>query len=198
MFFRKSKAVVLGLFLVLSFVVPGLAQNKNSADSPLQRLEIMRQKLETMRRSLSSAASVLKEDNKDDKSKKDDKASAETPLGRLKALEKEASKLQSEVNSLRGRVDRAEKYEISDIEQLETTVSEFQAQVDKTLLESASARANPVSDVGKPREKKKKGKFLGIFGGGGNDEYEDLIGNVTPGRDRELFIVATREVRKNN
>ena len=30
------------------------------------------------------------------------------------------------------------------------------------------------------------------------DEYEELIGTVTPGRDRELFIVATREVRKNN
>jgi outer membrane protein assembly factor BamD len=52
--------------------------------------------------------------------------------------------------------------------------------------------------VGKAREKKKKKKFLGIFGGGGSDEYEELIGNVSPGRDRELFIVATREVRKKN
>ena len=198
MFFRKNKAVLLSLFLVLSFIVPGLAQNKNNADSPVQRLEIMRQKLETMRRSLNSAASVLKEDNKDDKSKKDDKNSAETPLGRLKALEKEASRMQSEVNSLRGRVDRSEKYEISDVEQLEASVSEFQARVDNALRESATARANPVSDVGKPREIKKKKKFLGIFGGGGNDEYEELIGTVTPGRDKELFINATKEVRKNN
>ena len=198
MFLRKYKAVILSLFLILSFIIPAAAQNKNSADSPMQRLEIMRQKLETMRRSLSTVSATLKEDSKDDKSKKDDKASAETPFGRIKSLEKEASRLQSEVNTLRGRFDRSEKYEMSDIEQLEVTVSEFQTRVDNALLESASARANPTSDVGKPREKKKKGKFLGIFGGGGNDEYEELIGNVTPGRDRELFIVATREVRKNN
>jgi outer membrane assembly lipoprotein YfiO len=199
MFFRKNnKAAILSLFLALSFVVPGLAQNKNTDNSPLQRLEIMRQKLETMRRSLGSVSATLKESSKDDKSKKDDKQSLETPLGRIKALEKETSNLQSEVNNLRGKVERSEKYEISDIEQVEATVSEFQARVDNALLESASARANPVSDVGKPREIKKKKKFLGIFGGGGNDEYEELIGTVTPGRDKELFINATKEVRKNN
>jgi hypothetical protein len=98
---------------------------------------------------------------------------------------------------LRGKIDRSEKYEISEIDQLETSVSDLQSRVDKTLTETASARANPESEVGKPREKKKKGKFLGIFGGG-TDEYEELIGTVTPGRDKELFIVATREVRKNN
>ncbi|MEJ7700996.1 MAG: outer membrane protein assembly factor BamD [Pyrinomonadaceae bacterium] len=37
-----------------------------------------------------------------------------------------------------------------------------------------------------------------MFGGGGTDEYEELIGTVTPGRDRELFIEATKNVRKNN
>jgi len=198
MFLQKNKAVILSLFLALSFVIPGLAQNKNSADSPAQKLEIMRQKLETMRRSLNTVATALKENDKEDKSKKDDKKSPETPLGRIKSLEKEVSNLQSEVNTLRGRADRSEKYEASDIEQFETTVSELQTRVDNALLETASARANPESDVGKPREKKKKGKFLGIFGGGGNDEYEELIGNVTPGRDKELFIVATREIRKNN
>ena len=64
--------------------------------------------------------------------------------------------------------------------------------------ETAEARANPKSAVGTEREIKKKKKFLGIFGGGGNDEFDELIGTVTPGRDRELFIVATREVRKKN
>ncbi|MGI8641672.1 MAG: outer membrane protein assembly factor BamD [Pyrinomonadaceae bacterium] len=198
MFFNKSKAVIFSLFLLMSIVVPGLAQRKTNDNTPLQRLEVMRQKLETMRRSLGSAASVLKDDNKDDKSKKDDKNSLETPLGRLKSLEKETSSLQSEVNTLRGKVDRSEKYEQSEIDQIETTVSELQVRVDNALTETAGARANPISDVGKPREKKKKGKFLGIFGGGGNDEYEELIGNVVPGRDRELFIEATKNVRKNN
>ncbi len=197
MVFNKYKAIVFSLFLSLSFAAAGAAQKKSSDNTPLQRLEVMSQKLDTMRRSLSSAASVLKDENKDDKSKKEDKNSLETPLGRLKSLEKEASAFQSEVNNLRGKVDRAEKYEQGDVDQIETTVSEFQVRVDSALTETASARANPVSDVGTAREKKKKKKFLGIFGGGA-DEYEELIGNVVPGRDRELFVEATKNVRKNN
>jgi len=198
MFSIKNKSFVLGFLLIFGLAVPGLAQQKKDADgSPVQRIQVMRQKLETMRRSLSGARSVLKEDKKEDKSKKDDKTNLETPLSRLSGLEKETSNLQSEVNSLSGKLDRSEKYESGDIAQLETSVSEMQTRVDAALTETASARANPVSDVGKPREPKKKKKFLGIFGGG-TDEYEELIGSVTPGRDRELFIVATKEVRKNN
>jgi hypothetical protein len=75
-------------------------------------------------------------------------------------------------------------------------VADIQTRTDAVLVETASARANPESNVGKPRDIKKKKKFLGIFGGSGNDEYDELIGNITPGRDRELFIVAAREVRK--
>jgi len=198
MSFRKNKTLIFSLLLILSFVVPGMAQKNEAQGTISQRLEVMRQKLETMRRSLSSAASVLKDDNKEDKSKKDDKSNLETPLGRLRGLEKEASGLQSEVNTLRGKADRSEKYEASEVDQYEAAVAELQVRTDNALTETAGMRANPVSDVGKPREVKKKKKFLGIFGGGGNDEYEELIGNVTPGRDRELFIVATKEVRKNN
>ena len=197
MFLHKYKVVFLGLFLVLGFATNGAAQNREGQGSVSQRLDVMRQKLETMRRSVESAASVLKDENKDDKSKKDDKSRVETPLGRLRGLGKEASSLQSEVNTLRGKVDRAEKYEISEIDQLEATVGELQTRTDNALTETAGARANPESAEGKAREVKKKKKFLGIFGGG-TDEYEELIGTVTPGRDRELFIVATREVRKNN
>ncbi|HXH69045.1 MAG TPA: outer membrane protein assembly factor BamD [Pyrinomonadaceae bacterium] len=198
MFLDKNKTIILSLLLVLGSVVPSLAQKKDADGSPAQRIQVMRQKLETMRRSLSSARSVLKDDKKEDKSKRDDKTNLETPLSRLSALEKETSNLQSEVNSMSGKLDRSEKYEAGDVDQLEASVSEMQARVNVALMETASARANPVSDVGKPRDIKKKKKFLGIFGGGGNDEYEELIGSVTPGRDRELFIVATKEVRKNN
>ncbi len=198
MFSIKNKAIILSLLLALSLVVPSLAQKKDTDGSPAQRIQVMRQKLESARRSLNSARSVLKEDKKEDKSKKDDKTNLETPLARLSALEKDVSNLQSEVNSLSGKLDRSEKYEAGDVDQLEASVSEIQARVDAALTETASARANPVSDVGTSREVKKKKKFLGIFGGGGNDEYEELIGSVTPGRDRELFIVATKEVRKNN
>lgn len=199
MFLGKNKLVLLSLLAVLSFIVPASAQNRTSGDGTVsQRLDVMRQKLETMRRSLSSAASVLKDENDGDKSKKDDKNKLETPLGRLRSLEKEASQLQSEINSLRGKIDRSEKYEMSEIDQFEEAVAGLNTRVDNALLETASARANPESNVGKAREVKKKKKFLGIFGGGGNDEYDELIGEVTPGRDRELFVVATREVRKGN
>ena len=191
MFFRKNKTIVLSLVLILSCVVPSLAQN-----TVAQRLDIMRRNLDTMRRSLDSAASVLKQENKEEK-KKVDKTALDTPYARLTALEKEAATLQAEVNNLKGKIDRSEKYEQSEVDQLETTVVEFQKQVDNALTETAGARANPDSLVGTKREIKKKKKFLGIFGGGA-DEYEELIGSVTPGRDKELFIVATREVRKNN
>lgn len=197
MFLGKNKAIFLSLLAILSIVASLSAQTRNDA-TPVQRLDVMRQKLDIMRRSLGGAMSVIKEENKSDKTKKDDKDKLDTPLGRLTSLEKDAARLQSEVNSLRGKIDRAEKYEISDVDQIETTVTEFQASVDKALVETASARANPTSTVGQTREIKKKKKFLWIFGGGGNDEYEELIGSVTPGRDRELFIIATREVRKNN
>jgi outer membrane protein assembly factor BamD len=199
MFVFAKNIVLLSVLIITGFVVSGSGQAKPGDGTAVQRLEVMGQKLTIMRRSLASAASVLKEESKADKSKKDDKTSADTPLARLSGLEKEAGRLQSDVSSLRGKVDRSEKVENSEIDSLEQAVSEFQTRVDAAQLETANARATPTSNVGKPRDKKKKKKFLGIFGsGGGSDEYEDLIGTVSPGRDRELFIVATREIRKKN
>ncbi|MFN0278420.1 MAG: outer membrane protein assembly factor BamD [Pyrinomonadaceae bacterium] len=193
-----KRLVFFSLLLVLGSVTLNFGQAKPNDGTVSQRLEVMGQKLSIMRRSLTSAASVLKEENKDDKSKKDDKNKTDTALGRLLGLEKEAARLQSDVSSLRGKVDRGEQFEKTEVDSLEQAVSELQARVDAAQLETAAARAEPTSNVGKPREKKKKKKFLGIFGGGGSDEYEELIGSVSPGRDKELFIVATREVRNKN
>ncbi|MBS1797744.1 MAG: outer membrane protein assembly factor BamD [Acidobacteria bacterium] len=198
MFVSVRKAIILSFILVIGSMLPAAAQNRTVDGTPVQRLEIMRSKLEAMRQSLKNAMASLKEDNKDDKNKKDDKEKLDTPLGRLKALDKEVASVQSDVNSLRGKVDRAEKYEMSDIDQAEARVSELQIGVERALQETASNRANPKSTVGDKRDIKKKKKFLGIFGGGGNDEYDELLGSVVPGRDRELFVAATREVRKNN
>lgn len=190
--FFKVSLLVSCVFGLVSFAFP---QVKPGDGSPSQRLEVMRQKLETIRRSASSSISVLKQEG----GKDDGKAQADSPIARLRSIEKEASSLQSDVNSLRGKLDRSEKYEAAEVDQLEASVADLQSRADKVLVETATARANPESNVGKPREPKKKKKFLGIFGGGGgNDEYEELIGGVSPGRDRELFIVATREVRKKN
>lgn len=210
MFFRERKAILLSLLFVLFLNGAATAQQqqqqqqkpgRNAEGSPGQRLEVLRQRLDSLKRSVGGAISAFKDDGKQEKSKKDDKkddkAALETPVGRLKSLDKDVSRLLTEVNELRGKYERSEKYEISDIDQLEATASDLQARVDSLLTETASARTNVESDVGKEREVKKKKKFLGIFGGG-TDEYEELIGTVTPGRDKELFIVATREVRKNN
>lgn len=191
--FNKKTALTL-VAVIAAFSIQVFAQAKPGDGSPSQRLEVMKQKLETIRRSAASAASVLKQEGEEDKKKEN----VDTPIARLRSIEKEASTLQSDVNSIRGKVDRSEKYEASEIDQLEAAVAELQTRAEAVQVETAQARASDVSPVGKPREKKKKKKFLGIFGGDGTDEYEELIGSVSPGRDRELFIVATREVRKKN
>lgn len=194
--FLVKREIVVSLFIIIGLMATGLFAQQPGDGSPAQRLEVMRQKLETIRRSAAGAASALKQETKGDK--KDDKEDANTPYARLKGIEKEASSMQSDINSLRGKLDRSEKYDASEIDSFETAVADLQTRADSLQTETAAARANPESNVGKPREIKKKKKFLGIFGGGGNDEFDELIGTVTPGRDRELFIVATREVRKKN
>ena len=193
---KLFKNTIAAFAIAVMFAAGAIAQQKPSDGTPSQRLEVMRQKLETMRRSMNGIASVLKDENKGDSSKKNDKGDLDTPLARVQSLEKEAGRLASEVNSLRGKIDRSEKFEMSEVDQLETAVSELMTRVDAVQLETANARAATDSPVGKPREQKKKKKFLGIFGGGGSDEYDELIGSVSPGRDRELFITATREIRK--
>jgi len=194
---RNKRIIAAVALAIFALSVTSFGQDKAGDGSPLQRLDVLGSKLDAMRRSISGAESALKTENKADK-KKDDKEQLDSPLGRLQAMEKEITRTQSDVNNLRGKVDRGEKYDVADIAQLEATVADLHSRSDKVLVDTASARANPESNVGKPREIQKKKKFLGIFGGGGNDEYDELIGTVTPGRDRELFVVATREVRKKN
>ena len=57
--FHKSKAIFLGILLVLGLVVPSFAQN-----TPVQRLDVLRQKLDSMHRSLSGAISAFKDEDK--------------------------------------------------------------------------------------------------------------------------------------
>ena len=196
MFLRTSRNFLVASVAILAAFAAVPAQKSDATD--IQRLNVMSDKLSRMKRSLDSIATALKADAKGEKSKKDDKEKLDTPLGRIQSLQKDASRLSEQVGSLRGKVDRGEKYEKSDVDNAEQAVSELQAQIERFQNETAAARAVPDSPVGKPREIKKKKKFLGIFGGGGNDEYDELIGTVSPGRDKELFIVATREVRKKN
>lgn len=186
---RNFAALVLGAILVFGLGA-SVALAQGGEGSPAQRLEVMRSKLDSMRRSLSSAASSVKSD-----AQKDDKSKAEDAASRLKGLEKEAGSVLSEVTDLRNKNERAERIETRDIEKLETTVAELNTRVETALRETASVRGTSTS----ASTKKKKGKFLGIFGGGGDDDkYAELTGEALAGRDRELFEVAAKEVRKGN
>lgn len=195
---KKFVLSILSMVLIAAAVGASVAQNRPSDASDSQRIDVMRDKLERMKRSLEGMITSLKSDAKGTNSggKKDDKKSLDTPLGRLEGLMKDVNRLFGDVNSLRGKVDRSEKYERSDVDNYEQAVNELQARVDRAQSEIAASRSVTETTAGKPREVKKKGKFLGIFGKGGNDEYDELLGTVSPGRDKELFVFATREVRK--
>lgn len=191
-------ALFFKLFAVVIFgtISSGVLVAQQGTD--VQRMDVMRDKLDRARRSLNSSITVIREENRSDRSKRDDDKKLDTPLGRLVALERDTRKLAGDVNSLRGKIDRSEKFERDDIDSMEQAVTELLQRIETVQLETAAERAQVTSPVGRPREVKKKKKFLGIFGGGGTDEYEELIGSVSPGRDKELFIVATREVRRKN
>jgi len=66
-----------------------------------------------------------------------------------------------------------------------------------TMRERSAAPAAAADNKGE-KKKKKGGFFARILGRGGNDEYDELVGTVAPGRDRELFEVATKAARKDS
>ena len=64
-FYKKSLALAT-LFVLTGLAGIGFGQARSDG-SALQRLEVMRQKVDAMQRSLNGAISGLKEENKDDK-----------------------------------------------------------------------------------------------------------------------------------
>ncbi len=174
---------------VLLFSLSGIAAaQQGGSDLPtLQRLDVMRSKLESMRRSLNSAVSSMAAPTEQEKKNPDD------PRNRLKGLDKEVGTLLSEVNDIRGKHERSERFDQTVLDRLETSVADLNTRVQAGLQSTAGART--VSSGSGETKKKKKGKFLGIFGGG-DDKYEELTGTVAEGRDRVLFVEAANEVRK--
>ena len=82
-------------FFVLAAVVGAnvfavYGQTADGDGTPTQRLEVMRQKLEIIRKSAASAASALEQE---EKVSKEDKKNVDTPVGRLKGIEKDAGRL---------------------------------------------------------------------------------------------------------
>lgn len=189
----KSRVLILAVFCALTLAVPmtGFAQKPTGQTelSTVQRLDVMSSKLDLMRRSLNSALKAM-----DDKSK-EKQTNADDPVVRLKNLEKEVSSLNSEVSDIRTKNEKAEKFDSTAVDRLETAVAELNTRVETGLQQTASARNVSPSGTPADNKKKKKGRFFGLFGGG-EDKYADLTGAAVAGRDRVLFEEAAKEVRK--
>lgn len=170
----------------------GTQKQAQSEFSATQRLTIMRSKLESMRRSLDSAIAGMAPPAADKKANPDD------PRERLRGLDKEVGSVLSEVNELIGKQDKAEKYDASRLDVLETSVTELNTRVQTALQETANARTGQTTNGSYRPKPPKKGLIakLNIFKrGGGDDKYVELTSTVAPGRDRVLFEDAAKEVR---
>ncbi|MGI8735559.1 MAG: outer membrane protein assembly factor BamD [Pyrinomonadaceae bacterium] len=188
----SALCVAVGLGVFSSALAQG--GGKGASDlSPVQRLEVMRSKLESMRRSLSSAIDSLPAKGTDK-----EKPNPDDPRERLRGLDKEVGSILSEVNDIRGKQDRAERYDTSVLERLETSVVDIEVRVQAGLQATAGARSASSTAATGTSKKKKKGKLFGLFGGGGDEKYAELTGTVAPGRDRVLFEEAARQVRKGS
>src|SRR6266567_2369755 len=178
-------------------------QSQKPAQSELsnvQRLNVLRSKLESMRRSLESAIAGMNAQDTADK-----KANPEDPRERLRGLTKEVTSIRGEVDDLISKSEKSERFDASTIDSLETSVAELNTRVQNSLQETAGARKGETATyrpfTPKPEKKKRGllGRMIPFHGGGGGDEkYRDLTSTTAPGRDRVLFEEAAREVRKGS
>src|SRR5512132_749488 len=101
---RYRFPVQLVICAALIFALAGAAwpQGASSDLSTAQRIDVMRSKLEAMRRSLSSAIASLGEGNEKEKKNLDD------PRQRLRGLDKEVSSILVDVNDIRGKQERSD------------------------------------------------------------------------------------------
>jgi len=180
---------------------PQQQQRTQSEGTGAQRLEVIRQRLDTARRTLNGAIAGLNAGGDKQKTDKDQKVT-DDPASRLRGLEKEAGSLLNDVAELRAKVDRGEKYEISDVEKLESAAADLNGRIETGLQATAEARrATTVASGGtatSKKNKKKTGFFGRILGRGDDDgEYDELVGGIAPGRDRQLFEEAAKLARKS-
>jgi outer membrane protein assembly factor BamD len=198
--FRFLTLSVLAVVLVFGLLASVMAQGGRAQSelSAMQRLDVMRSKLEAMRRSLTSATDSIAP--KPTSNKEKESVSPDNPRERLRGLEKEVGSILSEVNDIRAKQERSERYDSTVLDRLEQSVTDIDVRVQAALQSTASARTAGVASGGgsAPKRKKKKGRFFGLLGGGGSDKYEELTGTVAPGRDRVLFEEAAKQVRKGN
>jgi outer membrane protein assembly factor BamD len=198
--FRLSSVAVTLFAIALSTAGVMSAQGNKTQSaqaglSNLQRMDIMRSKLDSMRRSLDSAIAAINAKDTGNKEK-----NADDPRTRLRGLDKEAGSVLSEINDLRAKEERADKYDTSKLDGLEVSVTELNTRVETALQATASARTaeGSTSSDYHPKPQKGKRRFLGLLPGKSQDKYAELTGTVAPGRDRVLFVEAAHEVRKGN
>jgi len=182
---RFFNNLALGAALVLALSGVALAQSDLSA---IQRLDVMRSKLDGMHRTLNSAISSLSPTAGEKKNPDD-------PRERLRGLDKEVNSVINEVSDVRAKQERSERYDPTVLDRLETSVTDLNTRVQAGLQATAGDRSVTTTVSAAPAKKKKKGKFFGLLGGGDN-KYEELTGTVAPGRDRVLFEEAAKQVRK--
>src|SRR5206468_1871305 len=175
---RISLALAISAVIVsLSGVALSQRDNKSQTQSGLsnvQRMDVMRSKLEAMRRSLESAISGITAKDTGDKTKK-----ADDPRERLRSLSKEVGSVLSDVNDLHGKEDRSEKYDSTKLDGLEASVAEMNTRVEAALTQTASARTagDQTSPTHKPKPEKTRRRMLGLLPGKNkNDKYSELTG----------------------
>jgi len=186
---------VLAATCAASAFAQGNKTSIQSGQSNVQRLDVMRSKLEAMRRSLDSAIAAMNAQDTGDKKKNPD-----DPRVRLRGLDKEVGSVLSEVNDLHSKEDKAEKYDTSHLDTLEESVAELNTRVEAGLQSTAGARkaGSETSSNYRPKPEKGKRRMFGLLPGKKDEKYAELLTGTAPGRDRELFTEATKEVRKGN
>src|SRR5712692_3726644 len=160
-------ALAIGV-LTLSCATATFAQgSKNSiqsGQSNMQRLDVMRSKLEAMRRSLDSAIAAMNARDTGDKKKNPD-----DPRERLRGMDKEVGSVLSEVNDLHSKEDKSEKYDSSKLDTLEESVAELNTRVEAGLQATAGARKAGSSDTTvsnrPPKPEKGKRRLFGLLPG---------------------------------
>lgn len=195
--FRAFTLPLVAVLLSLGLIGSVSAQRSQSDMSSVQRLDVMRSKLEAMVRSLNNAIAGIPEKAQDKTKKTTD---PDDPRTRLQGLVKEVSAVLSDVNDLHAKQDRSEKYEVTKLDGLETSVNELDGRVQAALQATAGARTGDASagSTSDSKKGKKKGFRLWPFGGGGGNKYEEELSVAAPGRDRVLFEDAAKEVRKGD
>jgi len=117
---RLTSLAVIAIALAMAGIASAQDSKTQSAQTSLtnlQRMDIMRSKLESMRRSLAAAIAAMnaKDTGKQEKNPDD-------PRERLRGLDKEAGSVLSEINDYRAKEERADKYDTSKIDGLEGSV----------------------------------------------------------------------------